>query len=220
MQKRVILKNMSVNQPSSQANLSLAEVAKRILVCTDCALSRGRTRAVPGEGSEKATLLFIGEGPGYHEDQLGRPFVGPAGKFLDSLLASAGINRQEVFITNVVKCRPPENRDPLPAEIEACRKHLDSQLEIIQPKIVVTLGRHSMARFFPGESISKVHGTWRRQNSTICFAMYHPAAALHQQSLKATIQADMLKLPKLLQEISKPLPQEESKPQHQQLKLI
>lgn len=220
MQQRVYTESMSINMPSSLANLSLAEVAKRIVVCPDCPLCRGRTHAVPGEGSEKATIFFIGEGPGYHEDQMGRPFVGPAGKFLDELIVSAGMKRQDVFITNVVKCRPPENRDPLPNEIEACRKYLDRQLEIIQPKIVVTLGRHSMARFFPGESISKVHGTWRRQNSTICFAMYHPAAALHQQNLKATIQADMLKLPKLLQEISKPLPQEESKPQPQQLKLI
>lgn len=193
----------------SLAGLSLAEVAQQILVCQDCPLSRSRTRAVPGEGPEKAPILFIGEGPGWHEDQQGRPFVGPAGKFLEELLALAGLKRQEVFIANVVKCRPPGNRDPLPTEIEACRKYLDRQLEIIQPKVIVSLGRYSMARFFPGESISKIHGTWRRQDSTIYFAMYHPAAALHQQSLKATIQADILKLPRLLQQADTPAVEEE-----------
>lgn len=199
---------MPVAQPSSLSNISLSEVAHRILVCQDCSLSHSRTRAVPGEGPENAAILFIGEGPGWHEDQMGRPFVGPAGKFLDELLASAGIRRQDVFITNVVKCRPPNNRDPLPNEIEVCCKYLNRQLELIQPKIIVTLGRHSMAQFFPGETISKVHGTWRRQDNTVYFAMYHPAAALHQQSLKATIQADILKLPKLLLELNKPAPEE------------
>lgn len=200
---------MSSTQASPLAGLSLAEVAKRILVCPDCPLSRSRTRAVPGEGAENARVFFIGEGPGWHEDQTGRPFVGPAGKFLDELIVSAGLKRADVFITNVVKCRPPGNRDPMPDEIEACRKYLDRQLEIIEPKAIVTLGRHSMERFFPGESISKVHGTWRRHNDLVCFAMYHPAAALHQQSLKATIQADILKLPKLLEEVNRPVQVEE-----------
>ncbi|MBI4287169.1 MAG: uracil-DNA glycosylase [Chloroflexi bacterium] len=195
---------MSFAQASPLAGLSLAEVAARVLTCTDCPLSRGRTHAVPGEGAENARVLFIGEGPGWHEDQTGRPFVGPAGKFLDELIASAGLKRPDVFITNVVKCRPPGNRDPLPDEIDACRKYLDRQLEIMKPDVVVTLGRHSMARFFPGETISRVHGTWRRQNGLVCFAMYHPAAALHQQSLKTTLQTDILKLPGLLQEVNRP----------------
>ncbi len=161
-------------------------------------MARGRTRAVPGEGPAKAEILFVGEGPGYHENQQGRPFVGPAGKFLEELLASVELGREEVFIANIVKCRPPGNRDPLPPEIQACSKYLDRQVELIGPRMIVTLGRYSLARFFPGQSIGKVHGTWRESDGTILFAMYHPAAALHQQSLKQTIEADMLKIPQAL----------------------
>ena len=136
------------------------EVARRIISCQDCSLARGRTRAVPGEGPAKAEILFVGEGPGYHENQQGRPFVGPAGKFLEELLASVELGREEVFIANIVKCRPPGNRDPLPPEIQACSKYLDRQVELIGPRMIVTLGRYSLARFFPGQSIGKVHGTW------------------------------------------------------------
>ena len=142
--------------------------------------------------------MFIGEAPGFYEDQQGQPFVGPAGHFLDELLHSIGLDRSQVYICNVIKCRPPDNRDPLPQEIEACRKWLDRQIEIISPKAIVTLGRHSMAKFFRGASISKVHGTAQKVDGRICFAMYHPAAALHQQSLRRTIEADILKLPSLL----------------------
>jgi DNA polymerase len=158
---------------------------------------------VPGEGAENAEIMFIGEAPGWHEDQQGRPFVGQAGQYLDRLLASIGLDRRQVYIANVIKCRPPDNRDPLPTEIQNCRHWLDSQIEIIKPKMVVTLGRYSMARYFPGKSISKIHGTALKQEGVIYFAMYHPAAALHQQSLKMAIEADMLKIPKLLAEAGK-----------------
>ncbi len=135
---------------------NLEEIALLIKGCTDCELSQGRNNAVPGEGSPQAELMFIGEGPGYHEDRLGRPFVGPAGQFLDSLLMSIGLKREDVFIANMVKCRPPQNRDPLPAEMSACSKYLNRQIELINPKLIVTLGRFSLSRFFPGESISRV----------------------------------------------------------------
>jgi len=142
--------------------------------------------------------VFIGEAPGFHEDQQGRPFVGQAGQFLEQLLSSIGLKRSNVYICNVIKCRPPNNRDPLPLEIKNCQKWLDQQLELLAPKLVVTLGRYSLARYFPGEPISKIHGKARKQNGIIYFAMYHPAAALHQQSLRQTIEADMLKIPALL----------------------
>ncbi len=177
---------------------SLSELNKEIAVCQQCDLSKCRNKAVPGEGPENAEIMFIGEAPGWHEDQQGRPFVGPAGQFLEHLLATINLKRQQVYITNVVKSRPPGNRDPLPAEISACRHWLDRQIEIIRPKVIVTLGRYSMAMFFPGKSISRIHGTAQKHDNIICFAMYHPAAALHQQSLRRTIEEDMLKIPSLL----------------------
>lgn len=180
-------------------DLSLEELAERIKVCPDCRLGQGRNRAVPGEGKDRS-LLFIGEAPGWHEDQMGRPFVGPAGQFLEELLRSIGLKREEVYITNMVKCRPPSNRDPLPDEIDVCRKYLDRQIELLKPRVIVTLGRYSLARFFPGKTISQVHGTWRKEDSIIYFAMYHPAAALHQGGLRKTIQEDILKLPLALRE--------------------
>ena len=184
-------------------------------------MARGRTRAVPGEGPAKAEILFVGEGPGYHENQQGRPFVGPAGKFLEELLASVELGREEVFIANIVKCRPPGNRDPLPPEIQACSKYLDRQVELIGPRMIVTLGRYSLARFFPGQSIGKVHGTWRESYGTILFAMYHPAAALHQQSLKQTIEADMLKIPQALAQAGdRARNRDPEEPQPQQLRFF
>lgn len=153
---------------------------------------------VPGEGAEDAALLFIGEAPGWHEDQQGRPFVGPAGQFLDQLLASIGLRREEVYIANVIKCRPPQNREPLPAEIQSCRRWLDRQIEIIQPRMIITLGRYSLARYFPNESISKIHGKPRKIEDVICYPMYHPAAALHQGSLRPIVEADMLRIPQVL----------------------
>ncbi len=198
----------------------LEALNQEILGCTKCDLWRSRVRAVPGEGSPRAKVMFIGEGPGYHEDRQGRPFVGPAGQFLNELLASVGLRRDEVYITNVVKCRPPGNRDPYPEEVEACRPYLDRQLEIIRPKVVVCLGRHSMARFFPGEKISKVHGQARREANTIYVAMYHPAAALHQPALKAVVEEDFRKLPQYIKEAEKLEAQVAAPPSEQQLSLF
>jgi DNA polymerase len=177
---------------------ALTELYNEIELCQDCELARYRNRVVPGEGAENAQIMFIGEAPGFYEDQQGRPFVGAAGHFLDELLTSIGVKRSEVYICNMLKCRPPENRDPLPHEIKACQKWLDRQIEVISPRVIVPLGRHALARFFPGESIGKVHGTWQKQGGVIHFAMYHPAAALHQQSLRQIIEADFQKLPQLL----------------------
>jgi uracil-DNA glycosylase family 4 len=198
---------------------ALSELYKEIAGCRQCELARQRTKVVPGEGAEDAAITFIGEAPGWHEDQQGRPFVGPAGQFLDELLASIGLRRQQVYICNILKCRPPGNRDPLPTEIKTCQQWLDRQLQMLHPKVIVTLGRYSMARFFPGETISKIHGKARRDGDLVYFAMYHPAAALHQQTLRETIQADMLKIPALLAEAQKaPVTKAADKPQ--QLSLL
>jgi len=165
---------------------------------------------VPGEGNPDAKILFIGEGPGYHEDQQGRPFVGPAGQFLDELLASINLKRSDVFIANVVKCRPPQNRDPEPDEMAACDDYLDRQIAAIKPRVVVTLGRYSMSKFFGGEKISVIHGRARKRDGYICIAMYHPAAGLHQASLKDVIREDFKKIPLIVAEAdrmtSEPLP--------------
>lgn len=177
---------------------ALNELNKEIALCQQCEIAKYRNRVVPGEGAEAADIMFIGEAPGWHEDQQGRPFVGPAGKFLDELLASIGLQRAQVYIANVIKCRPQGNRDPLPMEIQNCRSWLERQIEIINPKMIVTLGRYSMAMFFPGKSISKIHGTAQKRDDVIYYAMYHPAAALHQGSLRQAIEADMLKIPTLL----------------------
>ena len=179
----------------------LTELNAEIERCRNCELARHRTKVVPGEGPEDATILFIGEAPGWYEDQSGRPFVGSAGQFLEQLIGMIGLKRNQVFIANVIKCRPPDNRDPMPGEIQACNKWLERQIDLIKPKVVVTLGRFSMARYFPGESISKVHGRAKRINNTTYFAMYHPAAALHQGNLRKVIEADILKLPAVLAEV-------------------
>jgi uracil-DNA glycosylase len=184
-----------------ELDVSFSRLCDEIIACQDCELAKYRTKVVPGEGAEDADLLFIGEAPGWHEDQQGRPFVGPAGQFLDQLLASIGLRREEVYIANVIKCRPPQNREPLPVEIQACRKWLDRQIELIQPQMIVTLGRYSLSRYFPNESIGKVHGKPRKLNGVIYYPMYHPAAALHQGSLRRTIEADMLKIPQILAQV-------------------
>jgi uracil-DNA glycosylase family 4 len=178
----------------------LKEVAAEVSTCTKCDLCKGRTKAVPGEGNPHARVMFIGEGPGFHEDKQGRPFVGPAGQFLDELLSSINLKRSDVFITNVVKCRPPNNRDPLPEEINACNDYLDRQIAAIKPHVIVTLGRYSMAKFFGNEKISAIHGRARKKDGYICIAMYHPAAGLHQASLKETIRADFKKIPLVIAE--------------------
>lgn len=177
---------------------ALIELNEEIALCQQCEIAKYRNRVVPGEGAEAADIMFIGEAPGWHEDQQGRPFVGPAGKFLDELLASIGLNRSQVYIANVIKCRPQGNRDPLPTEIQNCRTWLERQIEIISPRMIVTLGRYSMAMFFPGKSISKIHGTTLKRDDVLYYAMYHPAAALHQGNLRQEIEADMLKIPTLL----------------------
>ncbi|MEZ4565173.1 MAG: uracil-DNA glycosylase [Thermomicrobiales bacterium] len=181
-----------------QKEALLNEIADEIRVCTRCELHRTRTNAVPGEGPANARIMLIGEAPGWNEDQQGRPFVGAAGKFLEELLGAAGLKRSEVFITNVVKCRPPGNRDPLPDEIAACAPYLQRQIDALDPDVIVTLGRFSMAKWFPGERISRIHGQPKREGKRLIVPMYHPAAALHQQALKATILEDFAKLPRIL----------------------
>lgn len=161
-----------------------------------------------GEGNPNADIVFIGEGPGFYEDQQARPFVGPAGKFLDELLASIGLRREDVYICNVIKCRAPNNRDPLPGEIGACKPWLDQQLEIIKPRVIATLGRFSMNRYFPSQSIGRIHGQPRRIGDAMVVPMYHPAAALHQASLRRTIEQDFQKIPAILEQTL----QEEAKP--------
>ncbi len=179
---------------------ALSELCQEIDLCQLWNIARYRTRAVPGEGPEDAEIMFVGEAPGWHEDQQGRPFVGPAGKYLEQLLALIGFRREQVYITNIIKTRPPDNRDPLPEEIANCRSWLERQIEMIRPRMIVTLGRYSMAMFFPGKTISKIHGTAQKRDGVVYFAMYHPAAALHQQSLRQAIEADMRKIPALLTE--------------------
>ncbi|HUV52230.1 MAG TPA: uracil-DNA glycosylase [Dehalococcoidia bacterium] len=192
---------------------ALTELYREIALCSECEeLARTRNKVVPGEGPENSQIVFIGEAPGFHEDQQGRPFVGQAGQFLEQLLGSIGLKRDDVYICNVIKCRPPGNRDPLPMEIKNCQKWLDRQVELLAPKMIVTLGRYSLAKYFPGETISKVHGKARKENNVIYFAMYHPAAALHQQSLRQTIESDIRKIPELLAPSNK-IKEEDNKPQ-------
>ncbi len=176
----------------------LKAVAEEVSQCKKCPLHHSRKLAVPGEGPVTAEIMFIGEGPGFHENEQGRPFVGQAGKFLDELLAKIGLQRSEVFIGNVVKCRPPGNRDPEPGEIEACGDYLERQIQAINPKVIVTLGRYSMARFLPNAKISSIHGQATLVRGRLVVAMYHPAAALHQGSLKPVLEADFLRLPELI----------------------
>jgi DNA polymerase len=178
---------------------TLARIAEEVRGCTRCALAAGRTRTVPGEGNVLSDVLLVGEGPGAREDATGRPFVGPAGQLLDELLGSIGWAREDVFIANVVKCRPPGNRDPEPAEIASCAPYLDAQERALDPAVVVTLGRHSLQRYLPGARIGAVHGRMRRSFAGLhVFPMYHPAAALHQASLRETLFRDMRGLPAAL----------------------
>ena len=186
-----------------EATLLLEEIASEVRVCPLCELCRSRTHAVPGEGPPKARVMLIGEGPGWHEDQQGRPFVGNSGKFLNELLGAAGLKREDVFITNVVKCRPPGNRDPVPDEIAACSGYLERQIAAIDPDVIVTLGRFSMARWFPGERISRIHGQPKKDGRRLIVPMYHPAAALHQGALRGAITDDFAKLPKFLAEVER-----------------
>lgn len=184
-----------------KAEEALKTIAEQVSSCTKCELHKGRTKAVPGEGPTHAEIMFIGEGPGAREDKLGRPFVGAAGRFLDELLEQADVTRADVWITNVVKCRPPGNRDPQLVEIETCTSnYLDNQIKIVNPSIIVTLGRHSMSKFFTKAKITQIHGQMQKVGSRFVIPMFHPAAALHQSSLKPVILADFAKLPELLKE--------------------
>jgi len=185
----------------SEAAKELEILNRQITTCQRCPLGRMRTRAVPGEGPANAQIMFIGEAPGFHEDRQGRPFVGAAGKFLEELLASIGLKREDVYIANVIKCRPPGNREPQPDEIAACRPYLDKQIELIRPRIIITLGRFSMARYFPGASISSIHGQPKYSGGRIYYPMLHPAAALHQPRWRTLIEEDMKRIPELLKEI-------------------
>lgn len=178
----------------------LHKVAAEVRTCTRCGLAQGRRNAVPGEGPMNAEIMFIGEGPGMNEDAQGRPFVGASGQFLTELIGHAGLKREEVFIANVVKCRPPGNRDPLPEEIAACREYLDRQIALVNPKIIVTLGRFSMATYFPGERISAIHGRAKTlPDGRLVVAMFHPAAALHNAGLRPELVKDFVGLRAMLE---------------------
>lgn len=204
---------------------SLDEIARLVRQCSDCELGLGRKNAVPGEGSPNADLMIIGEGPGAQEDLLGRPFVGRAGQFLDELLAYIGLKREDVFIANMVKCRPPENRDPLPAEVSACNKYLERQIELLDPLLIVTLGRVSLIRFFPGVSMTQARGKVREKDGRFIYPVMHPAAALYRQEVRPGIIEDFKAIPGVLDDIRNssatpvPAPAPES-PAAQQLSLF
>lgn len=177
----------------------LQQISEEVSTCTKCQLHHSRKKAVPGEGPADSDIMFIGEGPGFHENEQGRPFVGAAGKFLEELLSDIGLSREEVFIANVVKCRPPGNRDPQPEEVETCTSnYLDRQIAAINPKVIVTLGRFSMNLLMPDSKISQVHGRAVKINGRLVVPMYHPAAALHQGSLRPVIKNDFSQLPQLI----------------------
>ncbi len=182
----------------SETTDSLEKIAKEVSACEKCKLHATRKKAVPGDGPTEAKIMFIGEGPGFYENEQGKPFVGAAGKFLSELLASIGMKREEVFITNVVKCRPPQNRDPEPDELKACNSYLERQIALIKPKVIVTLGQYSMEKFFPGAKISAIHGQARTIGGRLVVAMFHPAAALHQPQYRSLIEQDFKKLPEYI----------------------
>lgn len=186
----------------------LEKLNKQMFSCSKCVLRGTCKQVVPGEGSAEAEIIFIGEGPGQKEDELGRPFVGAAGKFLDEMLGAIKLKRENVYIANVVKCRPPNNRDPLPEEAETCWPWLEKQIEIINPKLIVTLGRHSMERFLPNMKISQMHGKALRRNIPglglrVFYALYHPAAALYNGSMRTVLIQDFKKIPKVLEVVKK-----------------
>jgi uracil-DNA glycosylase len=188
----------------AERRAALEVIAAEVRGCTRCPLHATRTRAVPGEGDPSTEVVFVGEGPGQNEDREGRPFVGRAGDLLVKLLGHIGWGRDDVFITNIVKCRPPGNRDPEPDEVAACAPYLQRQLEVLDPAVIVTLGRHSMGRFMPGARISHAHGTTRpvdpatgASDATV-FAMYHPAAALRTPAIERDSYDDVARVPAVL----------------------
>jgi uracil-DNA glycosylase family 4 len=194
------------------AEATLEQIAMEVSVCERCMLHHSRKLAVPGEGPANADILFIGEGPGFYENEQGRPFVGAAGKYLEELLAKINLKREDVFIANVIKCRPPSNRDPLPDELAACSDYLERQIQAINPKVIVTLGRFSMARFLPNAKISDIHGQSFKIKGRLVVPMFHPAAALHQPSLRTSVERDFLGLPDLIAKADEIVIQEEEKP--------
>jgi DNA polymerase len=177
----------------------LSQIAKETATCTRCNLQFSRKHSVPGAGPDDAEIMFIGEGPGFHENEQGKPFVGAAGRFLEELLQNVGLSREQVFITNVVKCRPPGNRDPQNDELEACDGYLQRQIQAINPKVIVTLGRFSMHKFLPNAKISQTHGQAVRVKGRMVVPFYHPAAALHQPSLRPTVEGDFARLPEWIE---------------------
>ena len=204
---------------------TLKLVAEEVSKCNLCELYHSRKLAEPVEGPGNSEIMFIGEGPGFHEKEQGRPFVGAAGKFLEELLASIDLSREQVYITNVVKCRPPGNRDPQPIEVETCTTtFLDRQIQAINPKVIVTLGRFSMSLFLTNAKISQVHGQSMRIKGRLVVPMYHPAAALHQGSLRPVIKDDFAKLPQLIANADEPariqIEEEENKQDPKQLNLF
>jgi DNA polymerase len=181
---------------------SLELIGADVRACRMCKLSQTRTVGVPGEGDPQAEVMFIGEGPGFHEDQQGRPFVGAAGQLLTDMLGRIGMRRQDVFITNVVRCRPPGNRDPLPDELQACDAYTQRQIALLQPLVIVTLGRFSMARFVGSGPMRELHGRTRDWNGITCLAMYHPAAILRTPTVEMMriYEQDFRKIPALVSE--------------------
>ena len=202
----------TVEQLSNQERLE--RLHRAVLVCTRCGLGGTRTNAVPGTGPCPADIMIVGEAPGFNEDVQGKPFVGQAGKLLDTLLAGIGLRREDVYITNVLKCRPPQNRDPMPNEVEACAPYLTWQLKLVEPKVVIVLGRHALERLLPGHGpISRVHGQMVDRGGIKYVAVYHPAAALHNGSLVDDLQADFLSVRQYLDAILNPPPPPEPAPQ-------
>jgi DNA polymerase len=172
----------------------LEKIAQQVKVCQLCRLHEGRDKAVPGAGNFDAEIMFIGEGPGFHEDRQGLPFVGRSGDLLNKMLATIGLSRDDVFITNVVKCRPPDNRDPQPDEMAACKSYLDRQIELIDPLVIATLGRFSMGRYFPNGKITKIHGQPKYEDGRAYYPFFHPAAVLRNPRLTEENEADFKRL--------------------------
>ena len=183
------------------AEEALAQIGKEVSVCQKCALYHSRKLAVPGEGPADAEIMFIGEGPGFNEDKQGLPFVGRSGDYLETLLKLIKLKREDVFITNVIKCRPPENRDPLPAEISTCKPYLDNQIAQIDPLMIVTLGRFSMARYFPNGKITQIHGQAKIEDGRAYYPLFHPAAVLRSPDLEPKMEADFKRIPEVLDKV-------------------
>jgi len=199
---------MSEHQDDKQFPMLYKNLEEKIKKCCSCLLRRTCSQIVPGEGNPKAEILFIGEAPGAEEDKQGLPFVGAAGKFLNQMLGAINLKREDVFIANVLKCRPPGNRDPMPEEVAACWPWLLEQIKTIKPKLIVLLGRHAMERFLPNQKISQIHGTAVRRElpgvgKQVFYVLYHPAAALYQGSLREVLISDFKKIPKVLEAIEK-----------------